>query len=277
MTGPLSTARPLRPSKVATSDTVLPWLIVAVGVLAGAAVTAVWAAGNLAGRLDTNQWPGVGWSPTLLGAVAGVGNWPWPGTTLRTVLLGAAALLAAVAIPAGIVVLNTTAKAPRSDSMYRALGRPGHVTQLHLPAQQVTATRLRPATLAGTRPTKLPPAQVGMALGHVDTGTGTGPAVFAGWEDVMLAVMAPRTGKTTALTIPAICSAPGAVIATSNKLDILYTAAHRAHDHRPGPVDLRPAGRGPHPPNLVVGPAGRDHHRRGSRTPGRALHHHRGR
>ncbi len=39
--------------------------------------------------------------------------------------------------------------------------------------------------------------------------------------------MAPRSGKTTSVAIPAICSAPGAVVATSNKLDILHTAAVR--------------------------------------------------
>ena len=68
---------------------------------------------------------------------------------------------------------------------------------------------------------------MGLALGHVDTGNGPGPMVYAGWEDVVLAVMAPRSGKTTSVAIPAICSAPGAVVATSNKLDILYTAALR--------------------------------------------------
>ena len=41
----------------------------------------------------------------------------------------------------------------------------------------------------------------------------------------MLAVMAPRAGKTTALAVPAILQAPGAVIATSNKADLWAAAA----------------------------------------------------
>src|SRR5690606_30439919 len=45
------------------------------------------------------------------------------------------------------------------------------------------------------------------------------------WEDVVLAVMAPRAGKTTSLAVPAILDAPGAVVATSNKSDLWATTA----------------------------------------------------
>ena len=89
------------------------------------------------------------------------------------------------------------------------------------------SSRLRRATLADARPESIHPDDIGLALGHVDTGRGRGPMVYAGWEDVVLAVMAPRSGKTTSVAIPAICSAPGAVIATSNKLDLLNAVAHR--------------------------------------------------
>jgi type IV secretory pathway TraG/TraD family ATPase VirD4 len=41
--------------------------------------------------------------------------------------------------------------------------------------------------------------------------------VRASWEDVLLAIMAPRSGKTSALAIPAILGAPGPVLLTSNK------------------------------------------------------------
>ena len=53
-------------------------------------------------------------------------------------------------------------------------------------------------------------------------------------EDVILAVMAPRAGKTTALAVPAVINAPGSVLATSNKPDLwAATATHRS---RLGPV-----------------------------------------
>jgi type IV secretory pathway TraG/TraD family ATPase VirD4 len=47
------------------------------------------------------------------------------------------------------------------------------------------------------------------------------------WEDVLLAVMAPRAGKTTALAVPPILEAPGAVLATSNRSDV-WAASSRA-------------------------------------------------
>ena len=56
-----------------------------------------------------------------------------------------------------------------------------------------------------------------------------GPAVYAGWRDTVVAFMAPGSGKTTAQAIPFVLSAPGAVIATSNKSDLwAATAALRA-------------------------------------------------
>lgn len=60
-------------------------------------------------------------------------------------------------------------------------------------------------------------AAVGLPL--VDTLTGR--RLFAGWEDVMVDVWGPRTGKTTSRAIPAILDAPGAVLVTSNKRDVV--------------------------------------------------------
>ena len=56
-----------------------------------------------------------------------------------------------------------------------------------------------------------------------------GQAVYASWEDTVVDFMAPRSGKTTAQAIPFVLSAPGPVIATSNKSDLwAATAALRA-------------------------------------------------
>ncbi len=222
-----STARPVRPSRIATHDTLAPWLIVAGSGLAAAATTAVWIAGNTAEWVHTGDWPGVAWSLTLLPALAGASTWPWPHTPPIEVQIASAVVLACVLVPAGLAATTAWSRTPRSDSMYRALGQPTHVAHVQLPAQRETAARLRRTTLAGTKADEIRPADVGLALGQVDTGARRGPTVFAGWEDVVLAVMAPRSGKTTSVAIPAICSAPGAVIATSNKLDLLYTAAQR--------------------------------------------------
>jgi type IV secretory pathway TraG/TraD family ATPase VirD4 len=45
--------------------------------------------------------------------------------------------------------------------------------------------------------------------------------LWAGWEDVAVDVWGPRTGKTTSRAIPSILAAPGAVLATSNKRDVV--------------------------------------------------------
>ncbi len=56
-----------------------------------------------------------------------------------------------------------------------------------------------------------------------------GPAIQPGWEDVELAFMAPRSGKTTALAIPKLLAAPGAAVGTANKPDLyLATCTGRA-------------------------------------------------
>jgi len=61
------------------------------------------------------------------------------------------------------------------------------------------------------------PGQLGVVLGRLRP---RGPVLHAGWEDVLLAFMAPRSGKSTSLAIPAVLSAPGAAVATSNKADV---------------------------------------------------------
>lgn len=45
--------------------------------------------------------------------------------------------------------------------------------------------------------------------------------LYQGWEDCSLDVAGPRVGKTTCRVVPAILEAPGAVLATSNKRDLV--------------------------------------------------------
>lgn len=45
--------------------------------------------------------------------------------------------------------------------------------------------------------------------------------IYSLWEWMMIGVAGPRVGKSTALVIPAIMAAPGAVVTTSNKRDVL--------------------------------------------------------
>ena len=81
-------------------------------------------------------------------------------------------------------------------------------------------------SLAGTDPRSIDPAQAGLALGRLmRSGRRAGPVVYASWEDTLVNFMGPRTGKTTTQTIPYVLSAPGPVIATSNKSDLWAATA----------------------------------------------------
>lgn len=58
----------------------------------------------------------------------------------------------------------------------------------------------------------------GLPIGRMVAG---GAPLFSSWEFVSLMIAGPRTGKTTAFVVPRIFAAPGAVLATSNKRDIV--------------------------------------------------------
>ncbi|WP_405931506.1 type IV secretory system conjugative DNA transfer family protein [Streptomyces sp. NBC_00827] len=75
------------------------------------------------------------------------------------------------------------------------------------------AIDLRPS-LKGTKPKHIAPDDRGVLLGTLKPGA---TEVRSSWEDVLLAIMAPRSGKTSGLAIPAILRAPGPVLLTSNK------------------------------------------------------------
>ncbi|WP_239382233.1 type IV secretory system conjugative DNA transfer family protein, partial [Frankia sp. CIT1] len=62
----------------------------------------------------------------------------------------------------------------------------------------------------------------GWPIGDLTPG---GTPLYGSDEDVAIAVMAPRAGKTTALAVPVILDAPGAVVATANKADLWATTA----------------------------------------------------
>jgi hypothetical protein len=49
----------------------------------------------------------------------------------------------------------------------------------------------------------------------------TGQKFVQSWEDLSLDIWGPRTGKSTSRVMPAILDAPGAVVSTSNKRDVV--------------------------------------------------------
>lgn len=80
---------------------------------------------------------------------------------------------------------------------------------------------------------------------------GAGPAgpICAGPERAALVLGPPRSGKTTSIVAPVVLSAPGAVVSTSTKTDVLEITAHaRAHRGRVWLFD--PSGTLPLPPGV---------------------------
>lgn len=78
-----------------------------------------------------------------------------------------------------------------------------------------------------------------LSLGTDVPGISLGPAVrpkvtvHSNWEEMLLLIAGPRTLKTTAYAIPTVLQAPGAVLATSNKRDLVdVTRSVRAQQGR---------------------------------------------
>jgi type IV secretory pathway TraG/TraD family ATPase VirD4 len=205
------------------------------GTAAGWAVlVAIWSAAGVSGLI---------WAAALIAsAVAGGHTEPfgvkftrdllhgrtqqaWPHTPTAAVTITAVVLTVAVAALAVVVVRVAGRLWPAPGDPVAALA--GNPRMRALTRSQVIrgAAGLR-RSLAGRAPRGIDPAQAGLALGRLmRSGRRAGPAVYASWEDTVVSFMGPRTGKTTTQTIPYVLSAPGAVIATSNKSDLWAATA----------------------------------------------------
>ncbi|GAA2377749.1 type IV secretory system conjugative DNA transfer family protein [Streptomyces carpaticus] len=185
-----------------------------------------WLGGNLASRLTGGPWapyapadavfrPQELW-PAGTGPAFAVGRWIAP------------AVVVAAAVAVGAWWWRNR-PAGRGTAPIRGLASGREIAPLLARATAHKALQLRPG-LSGTPLRKLAPQQIGIRLGDLTPGS---RGVFAGFEDVSLAIMAPRAGKTTSLAVPAILAAPGPVLLTSNKAaNDAYTATLEARAER---------------------------------------------
>ncbi len=216
-------SRALGPRASATSAAATPWamlaccwFVVGVGTLGWAGVRAAQVlGGGTTARYDFRFF---------IEILGGKTSQAWPGTPswLVAVCVAVMYLVAAAAGCGGWLLVRKRLAVPGdpiaalADSRtMSALGR-GQVTQ--------RAARLR-LSLAATPSGSVTVEDIGLSLGQLARRTGNGPSLYAGWEDTLVALMAPRSGKTTALAIPYVLSAPGAVVATSNKSDLWAATA----------------------------------------------------
>jgi len=212
-----------RPS-LAAGNAVTGWIVLAGcwGLLAAAWLT--WAAARLAALISGGHVPPFGrdWITAL---AHGRTSQTWPGTPSPLVAAVGAAFLASAAVLAVLAWQRISRLFPAPGDPVAAL-RHNHRIRHLAPARAArTAVRLRPITLAGRNPRGLAPADTGLVLGDLKRPRGDGPPLYATWEDTIVAFMAPRSGKTTALAVPYVLSAPGPVVATSVRADLWAATA----------------------------------------------------
>ncbi|GMA33652.1 type IV secretory system conjugative DNA transfer family protein [Litorihabitans aurantiacus] len=133
------------------------------------------------------------------GAVA----WPAAGTAVVVVL---GVLVLAVVVLLALAFRRIARHRSRVDDKARYMGRGRDISSLTAKASRATSQRLG----AGE--------WLGVALGRSVSG---GQALYASAEDQIAMIAGPRMGKSTSFVIGAIVEAPGAVITTSNKRDVV--------------------------------------------------------
>ena len=195
-----------------------PWAAVLIGLGLAALAWLAWLSAWIAAALSGGRVPAFGgqWALSLArGRTAAA----WPGTP--TALVSVIGILLAAAATAAVVAAWRVIgpRIPRPGDPVAALARNPQIASLAPGPAARNAIRLRPS-LTGTSPRGLAPGDTGLLLGCLRLPSGRGPALYASWEDTIIAVMAPRSGKTTALAIPYVLSAPGPVAATSVRADL---------------------------------------------------------
>ncbi|WP_282848723.1 TraM recognition domain-containing protein [Microbacterium oxydans] len=137
-----------------------------------------------------------------LGVVMGRVPWPASATWIVIVLL---AIVLALVVLAIIGVVRYRKGRTRVDRASSYMGRGKDVEGLSKRNAQAQATRLGVTGSLGV--------PIGKTLGQMP--------LYGTWEDMHIDIWGPRTGKTTSRAVPAILEAPGGVLVTSNKRDVV--------------------------------------------------------
>ncbi|MFC0039573.1 type IV secretory system conjugative DNA transfer family protein [Actinomadura rayongensis] len=148
------------------------------------------------------------------------GQRAWPGPIATQVLVVEILAVVAVAVLSRNAVFGLRKGRTRVDVAARHLAKKKDLVHLSTKGASATAARLGAKTSAP-----------GVLVGEV---IGTGKPLWGPWEDLHVDIWGTRAGKTTSRAIPAIIPAPGAVLVTSNKRDIVD--ATRLPREKAGPV-----------------------------------------
>lgn len=195
-----------------------PWVILTVFAAGLLVETAVWLGGSLGALAAGAGWHPPSFSVATLFTIVRDGPGPlWPGVATGWIWSGIIATSGTLAAPGTAIAT----RAWRNRPGLPGLARKADLTTLTMKDLATRTRRLRPS-LADTA--HIEPDSAGIFLGtHRPSGT----ELRASMEDVCVAFMAPRSGKSTALAVPAILRAPGPVLLTSNKSDV-YAVTRKA-------------------------------------------------
>ncbi len=198
----------------ASSESILLWVGIALVV---SVVGSIYGAVHLGHRF-ANTGASVPSDPfTLVFGLFG-GDMAWPGTAGWVVLgVELVAVLALIALVV-LALRGSRRKRSRVDRAATYMGRGRDVEALGRKSAASTATRLG---VAGSP---------GVPIGRAIAG---GQLLYGSWEDMHIDIWGPRTGKTTSRAVPAILDAPGAVLVTSNKRDVVDATRDVREDRGP--------------------------------------------
>ena len=206
---------PLGPKAGMPPDMVVPMSIIALIWGTFALLGLLWLTGTLASAASNGgRWQAPPFAFDTAGRVLGEG--PGPVFGAATPVVAGTWIVVGVVVCVGLGLwLARGSRRPMADDPVPALARPDDLPTMTPKGAAERARSLRPSLADDA---EIPPEQAGLLLGDLDP---KGPHLRASWEDVALAIMAPRAGKTTGLAVPMVLEAPGPVIATSNKSDLL--------------------------------------------------------
>lgn len=208
---------------------ITPWLILGVAATAYGVGLLAWLGGRIATALTGGAWDtGPEFGSQFFGhLLRGQVDHLWPGVPVWLAATTTGVLLAAAVTLLAAAWWVVTSHRNRPGDPVASLATPRDVLPLTPKAVTTRALALQPSLAAAKQ---VEPSQTGVLLGKLQR---RGPHLRASVEDALLAFMAPRSMKTTALAIPTVLAAPGPAVATSNKSDLwMATAADRATDGR---------------------------------------------
>lgn len=194
----------VRKKDVTTTDNAPLYAGLALGGLLAVGVGTVWVALHGAAKLAGDPAPESHPITLVAGLFNGEVTWPTMATVIAAVI---GVVLITLAVLVGIMVSKARSKHLSSDKSAQYMGSPKDIRPMLAPARRKQAQRM------GVKSDSF-----GLPLGKALPGKAS---IYSSFEDMMILIAGPRTMKSTAYAIPLVMGAPGALLATSNKRDVL--------------------------------------------------------